>query len=78
MPNSLLERLGVLTAKIDAAHARVDKIESSTSQDLGEIKKDVKLLLAWMNRSLGWAAALMFVGGSLGGLVGFILTKLIK
>lgn len=71
---SIRERIGALDAKVDAAHKRVDKIENSLSVDLLEIKKDLKIVVAWMNRSLGWAAALLFVGG----ILGFVLNKLIK
>lgn len=71
---SLRERLGALDAKLTAAHARLDKVEQSVSLDLQEIKKDLKIVVAWMNRSLGWAAAFIFVGGILGAL----LTALIE
>lgn len=68
------ERIGVLDAKISAAHSRVDKIEELIKADLTEVKNDLKVVVAWMNRSLGWAAALLFVGG----LFGAVLSKIIK
>lgn len=71
---SLRERLGALDAKVSAAHSRVDKVEQTVAQDLSEIKKDLKIVVAWMNRSLGWAAALLFVGG----ILGTIISKLLK
>ncbi len=78
MPSSnpdgnIWERLGILDAKVTAAHSRVDKIEASVKDDLTEIKSDLKKVVAWMNRSLGWAAALLFFGG----IIGAIIMKLI-
>lgn len=70
----IYERLAILDGKISAAHSRVDKIEILIREDLAEVKKDLKIVVAWMNRSLGWAAAFLFVGGVLGSLI----TKLIK
>lgn len=70
---SIRERIGALDAKVTAAHTRVDKLEVLIKEDLTEVKKDLKAVVAWMNRSLGWAAALLFVGGILGSVVSYLI-----
>lgn len=67
MTTMILERIGLLTAKADAAHTRIDKLEKITREDLKEIKDDLKTLSALVNRASGWAAAFIFIGGLVGG-----------
>ena len=61
--NETFEKLGVLTAKVDAAHKRIDNLEVGMRQDLKEIDLSIKELSAYMNRSKGWGAAFIFLGG---------------
>lgn len=71
----IYERLGQLDQKITAAHNRVDKVEGIIREDLKELKTELNKVVAWMNRSLGWAAALLFVGGIIGTLITIVLKK---
>lgn len=71
---SIYERIGAIDAKVSAAHSRVDKIEIQIRTDLEDLKKDLKAVVAWMNRSLGWAAACLFTGG----IIGALIMKLLK
>jgi len=73
---ALQERMVTLDNKISASHARIDKLEILISQDLSEIKdgfndmsKELKEVMGWMNRSKGWAAAVMLMASVLGGLI---------
>lgn len=72
--SELLERIVVLEQSAKAAHRRIDERD----QDIRDIKtgvadvsKDVKEVVAWMNRGKGWAAAAMLLAG----VVGAIFTK---
>jgi translation elongation factor EF-G len=56
----------LLEAKVGAMHSRLDKVEIEMKNQLGEIAKDVKSLIAFENRSKGWGAALLFFGGIIG------------
>lgn len=67
------EKIGVLSAKVDAAHNRVDKVEGSIKDTLVEIKGDLKDLNTYMNKAKGYTAAIVLVA-SMGGAG---LTKLI-
>ena len=67
--SELLERMVVLEQSTKAAHRRLDERD----QDIRDIKsgvsdvaKDVKDVVAWMNRGKGWAAAALLIAGSLG------------
>jgi hypothetical protein len=62
----LREKLGVLIAKVDAAHHRIDKNEAGTREDLKEIFEQLKALNAHMNRGKGWAGAMFFLSGIAG------------
>jgi hypothetical protein len=57
------ERLGALTAKVDAAHFRTDKLEVLMKEDLSQIKDDIRILLAAENRRKGWLAAVFVFAG---------------
>lgn len=65
----IFERLVIVEQTAKAAHHRVDKTEAWLRDDLGEIKKGVADLTAWMNRGKGWAAAGLLMSGIVGGLV---------
>lgn len=67
--HSIAEKIGILSAKVSAAHSRVDKLESGIREDLKEINLEVKELAGHMNRAKGWAAALMLLSGVLGALM---------
>jgi hypothetical protein len=78
------ERVVVLEQTAKRAHERVDEIKIGTAkeletihQGLGEVSKDIKELLAWKNRALGWAAAAIFISSLLGGAVATVLVKAI-
>lgn len=66
---SISEKIGALSAKVSAAHSRVDKLEQGIREDLREINSEVKEIAAHMNRAKGWAAALMLLSGVLGALM---------
>jgi hypothetical protein len=79
---SLLERTVTVEAKASAAHHRVDKLESGISRDLTEIKAaltgisdEMKVVVAWMNRSKGWAAAGLLAAGVFGGIASHLILK---
>ena len=72
------EKIGVLTAKADAAHNRVDKLEVLIRDDLRELKADLKELNAYMHRSKGWAAAMIFAGGIVGGAITLVAQIIFK
>jgi tetrahydromethanopterin S-methyltransferase subunit B len=67
----ILEKIGALGAKADAAHSRVDKLETVIRDDLKMISAELKELNAFMHRGKGWAAAAIFASG----IVGAALTK---
>lgn len=80
----LTERVGALAAQTTAAHSRIDRVESLVREDLKGIEKsltalreELKPVVAWMNRSKGWAAAGYFaatiIGGALITLIRWIL-----
>lgn len=62
------EKIGALSAKASAAHARLDKLEVLLRDDLKELKSELKDLNAYMHRGKGWAAAMIFFGGIAGAL----------
>lgn len=66
MDNAQIEKIGMLIAKVDAAHSRVDKMEKVLSDSLSDISKELKELNAHMNKGKGWVAALMFLAGGTG------------
>jgi putative component of toxin-antitoxin plasmid stabilization module len=72
--NEMHEKLGVLSAKADAAHSRIDRLENGIKSDLSEMKNDLKELSAHMHKGKGYAAAIMFVAG----LAGAGLTKILS
>lgn len=57
------EKIGALSAKAEAAHSRVDKIEREIRDDLKELKDDLKELNAYMHRAKGATAILVFLSG---------------
>lgn len=64
--DDIREKIGALSAKADAAHNRVDKLELLLRDDLKELKADLKELNAYMHRGKGWAAAMVFISGFAG------------
>jgi hypothetical protein len=66
MSIEISEKIGVLAAKADAAHSRLDKLEIGLREDLKEIKKDLKELNGYMHRGKGWAAAIILLSGFAG------------
>ncbi len=67
---ALAERIGALDAKATSSHKRLDTLETLLREDIKELRE----VIAWMNRAKGWAAAALCIAGVLGGLV----VKLIK
>lgn len=64
MDQNVLEKIGILTAKAEAAHYRIDKLETGIRDDLKSIQADLKELNANMHRGKGWAAAMMLLAGT--------------
>lgn len=60
------EKLGVLSAKIDAAHRRIDDIQDYNKDILEQMRSDLKELNAYMHKGKGWAAAGLFLAGLAG------------
>ncbi len=77
-PVALLEKTITLDGKVTAAHNRLDKMEFLLRDDLTEIKKELKEVIAWMNRGKGWAAATLLIAGMLGGSVASLFSLLFK
>lgn len=84
-PSDIIERMALVEAKASAAHERLDRNELGTREQLKEIKEgireisdELKLVVGWMNRSLGWAAAAVFIAGLLGSGVTALVSKLLK
>jgi len=75
---NMSERLGILDAKVSAAHTRVDKLELVIRDDLKGIREDLKELNAYMHRGRGWAGAMIFLSGLLGAGVFKFFSVLIK
>lgn len=64
------ERIGSLNDRIVTAHTRIDGLSKEVKDELSDISKDVKTLLANMHEAKGGKAAWVLVG-SLGiGLIG--------
>lgn len=66
MEGETRERIGILIAKVDAAHKRIDTIETDIKDALENIHQDLKHLNAHMNRGKGWAAAALLLAGLFG------------
>lgn len=80
--SKLFERVVKLEAQAKAAHDRIDKTEVLIHQDLKDIKdnfkemsKELKDVIAWMNRGKGWAAAALLIASLVGGIVAKVLVK---
>lgn len=71
--SAIQERVGVICAKADAAHARIDKLELGVRDDLKGMREEFRSLsielnkvIAWMNQVKGWAAAAVLMSGIIG------------
>lgn len=64
----LRERVSSLEARFSTAMDRIERMDSMIRQDFKEIKEELVEISGWMNRSKGWAAAVMFIAGGIGGL----------
>lgn len=60
------EKMGLLIAKVEAAHGRIDRLESGIRDDLREIQRELKDLTAHMNKGRGMLAVMLFLSGSAG------------
>lgn len=58
-----------LQERTSSAHKRLDKLEDTIEADLAEIKKDLKVVTAWMNQGRGWSAAALLMSGIIGGAI---------
>ena len=80
-----VERLAIAEEKVKAAHSRLDKFETDVKDDLngilaiiGEIKTDVKDLLAHKNQGIGRMTVLIGAAGALGGAIVWALEHYLK
>lgn len=71
------EKIGIITAKVDACHRRQDDLERAVISDLQEIKTDLKVLMEHHHVSKGKIAMLILMGNLFGGLVVGIIAKII-
>lgn len=74
--DDIREKIGALTAKVDAAHSRVDKVETQVREDLKEIFKELKTLNETMNKGKGGLATILFLAGGGGVGAGLFAQKL--
>lgn len=84
-PVLVIEKLITLDSKVTAAHSRIDKMELLIHEDLTELKgdlkemsKELKDVIAWMNRGKGWSAAILVLAGILGGAISTLAGLFIK
>lgn len=66
------ERIGSLNDRIVTAHTRIDGLTKDLKEELDEISRDVKTLLANMHEARGGKAAWVLVGSLGVGLLGAI------
>lgn len=74
--DDIREKLGALSAKVDAAHSRIDKTETQVREDLKEIFKELKTLNENMNKGKGSLATILFFAGGSGVGAGLFAQKL--
>jgi hypothetical protein len=74
MMDKVHEAVGRIEAKADAAHKRLDRVETEIKEDLKEIKKDLREFNSHMNKGKGWAAAGLLIVGLFSSAVGGIVT----
>lgn len=68
------EKIGQLSAKAEAAHSRIDRVETEIKNELRELVKEMKELNAYMNRGKGWASAMLLLSGIVGAGIFKLLT----
>lgn len=71
----IVEKIGALSAKVGAAHSRLDKLEVDIKDALKELHEDLKTLNAHMNKGKGWNAALMFLAAIFGAIIAELVKK---
>jgi hypothetical protein len=72
MPTEVYKDIGVISAKAEAAHSRLDRLENEIKETLKGIQVDLKELSAHMNKTKGFSAAWLFLAS----IAGAGLTKL--
>lgn len=72
------EKIGVLSAKADAAHNRIDRLEGLVRADLSEIKAELKELIAHMHQGKGWWGGANWMMMLIGGVIGFLVTAAVR
>ena len=78
MSDDIREKIGVLTAKVDAAHIRVDRVETEIKSTLKDLHEDMKELNAHMNKSKGGLAVMVFLSGGTGAGLAILISKLMN
>jgi hypothetical protein len=75
----------ILEQSLARAHERVDDVKTTTAKDLSAIQaiqvgisNDIKLLLEFKNRALGWAAAALCFAGLLGGCGSVVASAIVR
>jgi geranylgeranyl pyrophosphate synthase len=66
MTNDVHEQIGKLEALVSSAHLRIDALERGIKEDLKDLKRDLRDLNAYMHKTQGWTAALVFIAGLFG------------
>ena len=59
-----------LKVRVDTTEKHIDTLSETLTAELNEIKKDVKDILAWVNRSKGSIATIILVVSTIGGVAG--------
>lgn len=80
---AITERVAVTEKSIETEHQRTDKMEQMVREDLKEMREDFRSMMtklddviAFMNRGRGWVSAVMFLAGTFGGAVAWLLQYL--
>lgn len=72
MSEELIERVIRVEVKADEALARstnAEELVTDIHDDVREMRKDLKTVTAWMNKGKGGLAAVLALGGAIGGVL---------
>lgn len=82
---SIFERVVITERDISAAHKRMDRGEQALKEELAKIQStqaeiigELKIVIAWMNRTMGWAAAAVFGSGFIGAAAVLVIKSVFK
>ena len=73
--DNIHEKLGIIAAKAEMAHSRIDQLDQRLVNSLRDLQLDVRDLNANMNKQKGWLTALVFLSGLVSGLIQFFIGR---